>query len=740
MRQGLLVSLLAFGMLAVAAASSTAAGTGCEPAGGAELPTIEAEPGDLEVTGRGWGHGVGMSQYGAEGAAELGCTYEQILGYYFTGSAVERLDTTDSVAVGIAPNRRSAPRPTVFRVRAEDGDVPWTLGDSTVKATQPQGETWRVEADGDRIELRDEDDEVRVTAELGERLDARHDGTEVSSPDKERASYRWGRLEFVPRSGAMTVSSRLPFEKYLRGVDEISPAWPAHALKSQVVAARSFAEEKVRAVGKPAFEAREACNCDLFDSTESQVFRGWYHERRAERWVDAVAETKDEVLTVDGQLRSGNYASSHGGHSQSSAFVWGGERSHLQAVDDSRWDLASANPNRTWARSFSAGEFEALLDGARLGVGTVLDVERGPDGVEVSGTEGTRTILGDRFRTLLGLRSTVFEVDFEVPDGCVPPEAGGLDGIDRLAGPDRVATAIAVAQDFGTADTVVVASSRQFPDALAGGALAATHQGPLLLTAPDTLSAGVTEAITDLSARRVLLLGGTAAVGGEVEGALGAVSGVEEVRRIGGANRFGTAAEIAAEVGASGDEVVLALGQHGMESRAWPDAVAAGGLLAAGEPRPLLLTHGDALPEDTRQALIDLEPNRVMIVGGSAAVADDVEAQVGELGFSPEVDRLAGSDRYGTAIAVAAAAQESAGAPFSEFLAATGWAYPDALAAGALAGERGSPILLMPPCGLEQAPAIASHIEASSYSGGIIIGGTSAVTERVHWDLVELLR
>ncbi|HEX9888554.1 MAG TPA: Calx-beta domain-containing protein, partial [Nitriliruptorales bacterium] len=203
-------------------------------------------------------------------------------------------------------------------------------------------------------------------------------------------------------------------------------------------------------------------------------------------------------------------------------------------------------------------------------------------------------------------------------------DGGGSDGGDggdgeqgevfRSFGEGRIETAVAVSADhWPSADAAVLATAWAFPDALAGGSLAAGLRAPLLLTRADELPTVVAAELERLGVSQVWILGGPAAVGPEVEQAVEDL-GIEVVR-VAGEDRFETAATIARSVQlpASG-EVILALGQHPNANRSWPDALSAGSLAASIDQLPTLLARPDELPEVTEEALADLGALRVLVL------------------------------------------------------------------------------------------------------------------------------
>ncbi|HET7721117.1 MAG TPA: cell wall-binding repeat-containing protein, partial [Acidimicrobiales bacterium] len=176
---------------------------------------------------------------------------------------------------------------------------------------------------------------------------------------------------------------------------------------------------------------------------------------------------------------------------------------------------------------------------------------------------------------------------------------------DRVAGADRFGTAAAActeAYEDGTG-TVIIATARNFPDALAASGLAGANDACILLVEVDEVPDATFAAIDDLNATDAIIVGGSAAVGPEVEAAL---SEVVTVDRVAGDDRFETAAAIAEAIGADGIDTVedgpTAILASGRSSA---DALAAGPLAAAGNGGgqfPILLTEQNDLPQATIDA------------------------------------------------------------------------------------------------------------------------------------------
>jgi len=298
----------------------------------------------------------------------------------------------------------------------------------------------------------------------------------------------------------------------------------------------------------------------------------------------------------------------------------------------------------------------------------------------------------------------------------------------RIAGTDRVRTAIEISKSgFTTAPTVVLATSQNFPDALAAAPLARALGAPILLVpATTSLPAHLMAEITRLGATRAVIVGGTGVVSAGVAGQL-SNAGIT-VTRIAGENRYDTAARIALELarvrGVSGFATAyVATGEN------FPDALAAGGVAAA-RGVPVLLTRRDTLPAQTSGALSTLGVTETIVLGGTGVITEEVEALL----TSPV--RIAGINRYATGIAVVEHALASAGFTTSAVYIATGRNYPDALAAGAVIAAARHPLVLVPDT--IPVPSVVTGFLGSRFSTINqlnVLGGTGPVPEVVATEL-----
>lgn len=202
--------------------------------------------------------------------------------------------------------------------------------------------------------------------------------------------------------------------------------------------------------------------------------------------------------------------------------------------------------------------------------------------------------------------------------------------------------------------------------------------------------------------------------------------GEGSVFRIGGEDRIETATYISRLEFPVGADVVFVA-----TSWDYADALSTGPNSAL-EPGPILLTPIATLAAKTAAELTRLQPERIIVVGGYAAVSDAVFDQLGPYA-SESVTRIAGVDRFGTAAALSQA--RFPGGADTVYI-ATGRSYPDALAGGLAAGSESSPVLLTEKAAL---PATArAEIERLQPSRIVIVGGTGAVSEAVAATLAGL--
>jgi len=293
----------------------------------------------------------------------------------------------------------------------------------------------------------------------------------------------------------------------------------------------------------------------------------------------------------------------------------------------------------------------------------------------------------------------------------------------RLAGADRYATAAAVsAASFASGVPVAyVATGSNFPDALAAGPPAALEGGPVLLTAPRSLPAATALELARLLPARIVVLGGAGAVSDAVVAALRGYATSGNVTRLAGADRYATAAAVSAANFVTGVPVAyVATGSN------FPDALA-GGVAASREGGPILLVGPTAVPSATAAELARLRPARIVVLGGTGVVSDGVLGALRGYTTSGNVTRLAGADRYATAIAISQATTGT-DAPRAVYL-ATGGAFADGLAGTPAAARAGGPLLILPSATLTQ--PIIDELRRLNAPRVVILGGIGAVSAAI---------
>lgn len=195
--------------------------------------------------------------------------------------------------------------------------------------------------------------------------------------------------------------------------------------------------------------------------------------------------------------------------------------------------------------------------------------------------------------------------------------------VDRIAGANRYETAVAISSEFpADIGTVYIATGTDYPDALAGGAHAGRRGSPLLFTHPDGVPSVVRAELERLNPRKIVILGGTSAVPANQEKVLRSYTRDGKLVRIAGADRYATAAKIAAYYPSGGSRVFVATGTG------FPDALS-GAAVAGSMEVPVLLTRQDSLPSVAASRINRLDPDRGTVLGGTSAVSPLVRDQLG---------------------------------------------------------------------------------------------------------------
>jgi putative cell wall-binding protein len=305
----------------------------------------------------------------------------------------------------------------------------------------------------------------------------------------------------------------------------------------------------------------------------------------------------------------------------------------------------------------------------------------------------------------------------------------------RYGGADRYETAEAVATEtFDGALAPIVTTGEAFPDALASSYIAGAMRTPILLTPSDAMAPGLPDALARLGATGVEIVGGTDAVSEAVRAEIEAAGFA--TTRLAGVDRYDTARQIATLIPSEG---IGQLEDHGLTAilvsgTSFADALTAGPM-SYSQGWPVLLTGADALHPMARRAIEDAGIEHVIVVGGTAAVSDDVVGELGAIGVT--VERLAGADRAGTALAVAEFLYDRLSYDGNDVLLARGDEFADALAAAPRAGDEIMPILLVAPDALGDDARAFIRAHADVLELIEIVGGTGAVSDSVWVDAMH---
>ncbi|QEC46641.1 SpoIID/LytB domain-containing protein [Baekduia soli] len=343
----------------------------------------------LVVQGHGFGHGIGMSQYGALGYAEHGFSYTDILSHYYEQTSVVPLASEPDVRVLLQTARRAT---ITGAVAGPDGPLDPA---KTYVATSSAGQV-ALATGGKRVGVYAAP--LRLSAPAGGAVQLRG----MAANGLRDGRYR-GALEIRPAGGSVQAINAVDLEDYVRGVVSAeSPAnWLAEQLKAQAVVARSYAV--TTNVGST------TDGIDQYADTRSQMYKGVAAEFPS---TDAaVAATAGQVVAQDGKPVVTYFFSTSGGHTENVEFSFLGAlpRTWLRGVDD---PFDSVSPRHTWTPfTFSGTQVRQRLHGLVRGSFRGIKVlERGTSPrivrAEVVGSNGVTEVTGPQLRQRFGLYDT----------------------------------------------------------------------------------------------------------------------------------------------------------------------------------------------------------------------------------------------------------------------------------------------------------------------------------------------
>ena len=393
------------------------------PVAAAVLPAgVTPLPASVTFHGRGYGHGVGMSQYGARGRALAGETAASILAHYYRGTTLSTINPATPVRVALLSGW-TATKTVPLTIHGRDGawsvdgvpgmlpaDARLTYTPSVATTASGTKVAWRlkiVSATGVVLYDAARSSSFRIRAATASTM------LQLAPKPASRNRYRIV-LRVVPKTTAPTVSvaNELPLDVYLRGVvpAEMPSSWPTEALRAQAIVARSYAARALRPT---------VSWFDVYDDTRSQV----YHGRTGERSTTnaAIAATSGQILRSGSAIANTVFHSTAGAHTEHNENVFvsstgtkvAGPVGYLRGVPDVAPDGTAydkAAPYATWkSATWTAAQLSAFLAAdPRTNVGTVLGLDlrsKGPSGrllsVTIYGTAGTKKVSADIFRAVI---------------------------------------------------------------------------------------------------------------------------------------------------------------------------------------------------------------------------------------------------------------------------------------------------------------------------------------------------
>jgi stage II sporulation protein D len=376
------IRALATALLIALGLAGSAASRGAAPG----PPTVRKTEPTFFISGHGWGHGVGMSQYGAYGYAQHGWRYDRILKHYYSGTTI-----------GQSPVKR-------VRVLLEGAvkratmasKLPLQVVDGNGKKHPLDAGTYVV---GPTFKVKDPNKPNAKPQPLLYPLDFRPGAAALTLDGR---GYRGAFRVLRVGAGKVRIVNDVDLDLYLRGVvpSEMPRDWAAEALKAQAVAARSYAVSHLHPGG----------GFDLYPDTRDQVYLGIPHE--AATTTAAVNATAGQVVLYKGKVASTYFFSTSGGRTASVQDLYPNAPAipYLVSVPD---PYDSISPYHDWGPyRFAAKKLSRKLKvpGKLLDVQTVAGSSGRVRSIVATGSGGAVTVNGAEVRSALGLRSTWFQV------------------------------------------------------------------------------------------------------------------------------------------------------------------------------------------------------------------------------------------------------------------------------------------------------------------------------------------
>lgn len=343
--------------------------------------------------GRGWGHGVGMSQNGARNAAEAGVDHVGILNQYYPNAVIGQPGTIDNIRVHIGDASRVE--------LTSAGSIVFERGGVAIQSI-PSG-TISISAHDGGLQVGD----AWTTGSAAEPLMVSFPQPVTVSNNGHR--YLWGRLQLTNKNGKVRVVEVLPLEQYVAGIAEMPAAWPLEALMAQAIAARTYAHEVTLHRRNSLEWAQEY---DISGTTVDQNYIGYDAQDSAwdQKWLAAVSATAGvELIDANGPIRA-YYSASNGGYTETAAYVFENDVPYTVAGPDP-WDEGGHDWTE-WTRTYSQESMSRWFnayDDTAVGTLTAINVLGGAGAsarldkavIELVGTAGTKRVTGKRMMVVM---------------------------------------------------------------------------------------------------------------------------------------------------------------------------------------------------------------------------------------------------------------------------------------------------------------------------------------------------
>ena len=448
---GALVPVTATPVAAAPATTSATTRANVVPA----LPPAPAAVTSVTIDGHGWGHGYGLSQWGAYGyAVDYHWTWDQIVDHYYGGTVngtapldsdiavrLQGLDDAQTAVVSASGGLRVAGvdggpwKSVLLREVAANSYAVWARTDAQVcpsSSGDPVASGWTLISAGvaGPVDVSTDADTYAATAYEDLPATCRPDGT--------IRSYRGVIRAVNDLNGANRTVNVVRLEHYLRAViaKEMSPSWAsagggwgAQALQAQAVAARSFALAENR------YSYAKTCDsiCQYYAGAATRTSVNGAYTRveypSTDAAVQAVAGVVRRIGSTSGDIALTMFSASSGGYTAPGP----GGLVPFPAVPD-LGDATSGNPNYNWSTTLTAAQIQSAYPaiGTFTGLTVLARTGYGDWGgrvttIRVEGTSGTTTVSGDSFKGTFGLKSNLFNPQGSEPPGPPPSECDGRD-------------------------------------------------------------------------------------------------------------------------------------------------------------------------------------------------------------------------------------------------------------------------------------------------------------------------